>query len=54
MRDLCQQYLDVHAIPKKRPKSIANDRSMLDSLLVKMDQHGRTPRPECPSEPILP
>jgi len=23
MQDLCQQYLDVHATPKKRPKSVA-------------------------------
>jgi integrase len=28
--DLGHQYLEVHAIPKKRPKSVANDRSMLD------------------------
>ena len=34
MRDLCQQYLAVHAIPKKRPKSVANDRSMLDRLIL--------------------
>ena len=27
--DLGRQYLEVHAIPKKRPKSIANDQSML-------------------------
>lgn len=34
MQDLCQQYLDVHAIPKKRPKSVANDRSMLTRLIL--------------------
>jgi integrase len=34
MRDLCQQYLEVHAVPKKRPKSVANDRSMLDRLIL--------------------
>jgi len=27
--DLGRQYLEIHAIPKKRPKSIANDKSML-------------------------
>jgi len=34
MQDLCQQYLDVHAIPKKRPKSVANDRSILTLILL--------------------
>ncbi|WIY24397.1 tyrosine-type recombinase/integrase [Parasedimentitalea psychrophila] len=34
MQDLCQQYLDVHAIPKKRPKSVANDKSMLTRLIL--------------------
>ncbi|KMK68605.1 site-specific integrase [Puniceibacterium sp. IMCC21224] len=34
MQDLCHQYLEVHAVPKKRPKSVANDRSMLDRLIL--------------------
>ena len=34
MRDLCDQYLEVHAIPKKRPKSVANDKSMIDRLIL--------------------
>ncbi len=34
MRILCQQYLEIHAIPKKRPKSVANDRSMIDRLIL--------------------
>ena len=34
MNDLAQQYLDLHAIPKKRPKSVANDCSMLDRLIL--------------------
>ena len=34
MRVLCHQYLEVHAIPKKRPKSVVNDRYMLDRLIL--------------------
>ncbi len=34
MRHLCQQYLELHAVPKKRTKSVANDRSMLDRLIL--------------------
>lgn len=34
MRELCHQYLELHAIPKKRPKSVANDRSMIDRLIL--------------------
>lgn len=32
--DLAADYLDKHAIPKKRPRSVANDRSMLDSIVL--------------------
>lgn len=31
---LSQQYLDIYAVPKKRPKSVANDRSMLKRLIL--------------------
>lgn len=34
MLDLCQQYLEIHAIPKKRAKSVANDISMLNRLII--------------------
>lgn len=32
--DLAEQYYEIHALPKKRKKSAANDRSMLDRLIV--------------------
>lgn len=32
--DLGRQYLETHAIPKKRAKSVANDRSMLNRLVL--------------------
>jgi len=32
--DLAEQYYEVHALPKKRKKSAANDRSMLDRLIL--------------------
>ncbi len=34
MRVLAEEYLERHAIPKKRPKSAANDKSMLDRLVL--------------------
>jgi integrase len=34
LRNLADEYLEVHAIPKKRPKSVANDRSMLNRLIL--------------------
>lgn len=34
MEELGEQYLVTHAIPKKRPKSVANDRSMLSRLIL--------------------
>lgn len=34
MRELAKEYLERHAIPKKRPKSVANDRSMLERLVL--------------------
>ncbi len=34
MDELGEQYLATHAIPKKRPKSVANDRSMLTRLII--------------------
>lgn len=42
MQELCTQYLEVHAIPKKRPKSVANDRSMLDRLILPKFGHQKT------------
>lgn len=32
--DLGRQYLEVHAIPKKRPRSVANDESMLSRHIL--------------------
>jgi len=32
--DLAEQYYVIHALPKKREKSAANDRSMLDRLVL--------------------
>ena len=32
--DLAEQYYEIHALPKKRKKSAANDRSMLDRLVL--------------------
>lgn len=34
MGELGEQYLNTHAIPKKRPRSVANDRSMLERLIL--------------------
>lgn len=34
MLDLASEYLERHAVPKKRPKSVANDRSMLARLVL--------------------
>lgn len=31
---LSEQYLELHALPKKRPKSVDNDRSMLNRLIL--------------------
>lgn len=32
--DLAEQYYEIHALPKKRKKSTANDRSMLDRFVL--------------------
>src|SRR5690606_25109340 len=32
--DLASAYLEQHAIPKKRPRSIAGDRAMLKNIIV--------------------
>lgn len=32
--DLALQYMQEHAVPKKRPKSVANDKSMLNRLIL--------------------
>ncbi|WP_317057901.1 tyrosine-type recombinase/integrase [Roseovarius rhodophyticola] len=32
--DLAEQYLTEHAVPKKRPASVRNDRSMLDRYVI--------------------
>jgi integrase len=34
MNDLADQYISLHAIPKKRAKSVTNDRSMLNRLIL--------------------
>lgn len=34
MRDLAADYLERHAIPNKRPKSVREDRAMLDSAIL--------------------
>ena len=34
MADLAADYLERHAIPKKRPKSVRDDRSMLDKIVL--------------------
>jgi integrase len=34
MRDLATDYLERHAIPKKRARSIRNDRSMIDRIIL--------------------
>ncbi len=33
--DLAEQYMTEHAIPKKRPRSVRNDRSMLDNYVLR-------------------
>lgn len=42
MQELCNQYMEVHAVPRKRPKSIANDRSMLNRLILPKFGHQKT------------
>lgn len=32
--DLAADYLERHAVPKKRPKSVRDDRSMLDNIIL--------------------
>jgi hypothetical protein len=32
--DLAADYLDRHAVPKKRPKSVRDDRAMLDNIIL--------------------
>jgi integrase len=34
MKDLAADYLDYHALPKKRQKSVKNDKSMLDRIIL--------------------
>jgi integrase len=34
MRQLAADYLEQHAIPKKRPRSVKNDRSMIDRIIL--------------------
>ena len=34
IKELAQDYLDNHAIPKKRPRSVENDRSMLRKIVL--------------------
>src|SRR5215472_14312752 len=34
IKELAAAYLKHHALPKKRPKSVTNDRSMLDRLVL--------------------
>ena len=34
MRHLAADYLEQHAIPKKRPRSVENDRSMIDRIVL--------------------
>lgn len=34
MAELAEQYMSDHAIPKKRPRSVRNDRSMLDRYVL--------------------
>ncbi len=33
MDDLCRDYIERHALPNKRPKSVRDDRSMIDRLV---------------------
>ena len=34
MRELATDYLEQHAVPKKRARSVKNDRSMIDRLIL--------------------
>ena len=34
MKEFAADYLEQHAIPKKRPRSVENDRSMLDRIIT--------------------
>ena len=34
MRHLAADYLEQHAVPKKRPRSVANDRSMINRIIL--------------------
>ena len=34
VKDLAADYLEYHAIPKKRPRSVENDRSMIDRIVL--------------------
>ncbi len=34
VKELAADYLEQHAIPKKRPRSVENDRSMLDRIIL--------------------
>ena len=34
MKEFAADYLEHHAIPKKRPRSVENDRSMLDRIIL--------------------
>ncbi len=44
VRDLSRQYLELHAKPKKRPQSVANDMAMLDRFIL--PRIGGLPVPE--------
>jgi hypothetical protein len=37
MRELAADYLEHHAVPKKRAKSVENDRSMIDRIIQNSD-----------------
>ena len=34
VKELAADYLELHAMPKKRPRSVENDRSMLDRIIL--------------------
>lgn len=34
VKELAADYLELHAMPKKRPRSVENDRSMLDRTIL--------------------
>jgi hypothetical protein len=44
VKEFAQRYLEQHAIPKKKPSSVATDRGMLKNYLVPQLGHGRCRR----------